>query len=119
MFVASAGFMFSPATGFNIDQVLSTSFKPNVPIRQGVATFESAVIKPMLNQMIWERKRDIASFRREYEGKETLQIVFATIENRVPVLLFRSFKSETVKGKLTFRLAREFNCPGDCTGDLR
>jgi hypothetical protein len=119
VFVASAGFMFSPASGFSIDQLLSTSFKPNVSIRQGVRTFESAVIKRMLNQMIWERKHDIASFRREYEGKETLQIVFATIENSIPVLLFRSFKSETVNGKLTFHLARRFNCPGDCSGDIR
>jgi hypothetical protein len=119
VFVASAGFMFSPATGFSIEQLLSTSFKPNVSIRQGVRSFERAVIKPMLNQMIWERKRDIGIFRREYEGKETLQIVFATIENSVPVLLFRSFKSETVNGKLTFHLARKIDCPGDCTGDVR
>jgi hypothetical protein len=119
VFVASAGFMFSPATGFSIDQLLSASFKANVSIRQGVGSFERAVIKPMLNQMIWERKRDIASFQREYEGKETVQIVFATIESGIPVLLFRSFKSETVKGKLTFRLARSLNCPGDCTGDIR
>lgn len=119
VFVASAGFMYSPATGFSIDQLLSASFKANVSIRQGVGSFERAVIKPMLNQMIWERKRDIASFQREYEGKETVQIVFATIESGIPVLLFRSFKSEMVKGKLTFRLARSLNCPGDCTGDIR
>lgn len=119
VFFTNAGFMFSPTTGFKVEAVAKEACVKNTSLAQKVAYFESAIIKPMMTHLELEKRSNYEVFLREYEGREMLQVIFAGFENGVPVVMYRTFKTETSSsGQTAFFLKRKHDCPGDCKGDL-
>lgn len=119
-FFASAGFIHSPATGFNMIDVARAASRRGKTIAERVDIFVRTIKKPMETQMEWQKRNSLEVLKRDYLEREPLQVVFAGFEKDIPFLMFRTFRAETSPtGKVSFSLARTSNCPGDCKGDIR
>ncbi len=113
---AGAGFLAHPPTGYNADDLVIAAGQRTAPLGDQVGSFERSLVGPLKRALEWVKRHNPEFFAHQLEGREVVQIVFATVERGAPVLLARCFtaRSSAEDGAVTITTSYRRDCPGDC-----
>jgi len=113
-FMSHAGIFKDPSTGWDLREDAKTSVEKGGTIRE-IADRFAAGTQPRLTVAVKRLKVvDPDYFRRYCEGKHDPAVVFAGLENGVPVIAARSFLIQTRDGQVVVTADPAEDCPGDC-----
>lgn len=114
MFVTHAGIFSDPSTGWDLREDSKASVEKGGTIREIADRFAARTQRALTTAVTRLKVVDPAYFRRYCEGKHSPAVLFAGLENGIPVIAAHSFFIETRKGQVVVTPDPAVDCPGDC-----
>jgi hypothetical protein len=108
-FWASAQLWKDPETGFSVEKVVNGAGSKAASLSAWVAAFDSRIVPELERTIRIAKKEDAQAFRETYAGRHVLEIVFFGLEQSVPVIFYRDYRTDA-KGRLLDPAI--FVCPG-------
>jgi hypothetical protein len=114
-FWASSQVYKEPAANFDIEAVVNRASTDASSVQEWVSAFDQRIVAE-LERMVRVVQRDSPeSYRKIYQGKHILEILFVGFESNVPILCYRDYQTD-IRGRLM--KPTTFNCPSAECGSV-
>jgi hypothetical protein len=113
---AHAGLMGNLATGVTIRSLAQNALSTKGSLQDRIATFEAAVREFLLDTTKRVRSRRSVLYREQFDGKPTVEAVFAWMQSGKPGLALRTFEPTVgPSDSIVIRVHRQ-DCWPECVG---
>ena len=110
---ANSGILLIPAYRFAAADTVNRSLRTDGDLSSRVSAFDEAISQQLIRIATALKRENPKFYSTGVKGKTVLAIVFATVENHVPIMMLLSYVANEQNGEITLNTTR-YSCPGDC-----